>query len=216
MIKPYLCSVLLGALALPIQAHELWLERTDNGPVKLYLGEPDEGVIERGDTIANLAPNTRFFIKDSESKAAVSVRDDHLEAAVDAQSDIRAINDQVWKPWKNEDGQVVAPLMHARFGRSETNAHMDLELVPVAAGGDRFTLMFKSKPLAEQDVMLITPDNKAVELKTDSKGQVQAPIEQPGRYILAGHHEAPAEGQKRNGEAVDTLFYGTTTSFVAQ
>lgn len=216
MLKPYLCGLLIGALTIPVQAHELWLERSDGGPVKLYLGEPDQGVIEKGDTIADLAPNTRFFIKDRKSDAAIKVRDDHLEAAVDTKADVRATNDQVWEPWKNDEGQVVAPRMHARFGRSETNAKMDLELVPVAAGGDRFTLMFKSKPLADQDVMLVTPDNKAVELKTDSKGQVQTPIEKPGRYILAGHYESPAEGQTSNGQAVDKLFYGTTTSFVAE
>ncbi len=215
MLKPCLYSVLLGTLALPVQAHELWLERSGDGPIKLYLGEPDQGVIERGDTIAELAPTTRFFIQDRASDAAVSVRDDHLEAAIDAKTDVRATNDQIWKPWKNDDGQVTAALMHARFGRSETKAHMALEFVPVAAGGDRFTLMFKSKPLAERDVMLVTPDNKAVELKTDSQGQVQAPIEKPGRYILAGHLETSADGQKSGGQTVDKLFYGTTTSFVA-
>lgn len=216
MLKPLACALLLGAIALPASAHELWLERDGNGPVKLYLGEPDQDVLERGETIAALATTTRLLGGQSAGSAPLSVHDDHLEARLDGTGDVRAINDQVWEPWKNDQGGMTAALMHARHGRTETKPGMDFELVPVEAGADRFTLLFKGEPVAQNDVMLITPDNQAKELKTDANGQVAVPVGGAGRYIVASGHEAPANGQKVAGKAVDRLYYGTTTTFDVQ
>lgn len=215
MIKPIAGFLLLGALALPAHAHELWLERDGGGPVKVFLGEPDQNVIEKGETISALAPTTRIITKDSAKQVALSVENDHLEAKVDGNDDVRAVNDQVWKPWENDKGELTAALMHARWGRTETQGQMDLELVPEKANGDRFTLMFKGQPLADNDVMLITPKNKAQQLKTDNKGLVELSLDAPGRYILAAGHEIAANGQSVAGQKVDRLYHGTTTSFVA-
>ena len=111
---------------------------------------------------------------------ALSVENDHLEAKVDGNDDVRAVNDQVRNPWENDKGEVTAALMPARWGRTETKAEMDLELVPEKANGDRFTLLFKGQPLADNDVMLITPKNKAQQLKTDDKGLVELTLDAPG------------------------------------
>lgn len=216
MIKPIAGFLLLSALALPAHAHELWLERDGNGPVKVFLGEPDQDVIESGETVAALAPTTRIISQDSASQKPLTIKDDHLEAAIDGSADVRAVNDQVWKPWENDKGELTAALMHARWGRTEAKAGMDLELVPEKANGDRFTLMFKGQPLADNDVMLITPTNKAQQLKTDKQGLVELKIDAPGRYILAGGHEIAANGQNVAGQKVDRIYHGTTTSFVAE
>lgn len=213
MLKPIAGFLLLGALALPAHAHELWLERDGNGPVKVFLGEPDQDVIESGETIAALAPTTRIITKDAAKQVALSAQNDHLEAKVDGNGDVRAINDQVWKPWENDKGEVTAALMHARWGRTETQGQMELELVPEKADGDRFTLLFKGQPLADNDVMLINPENKAQQLKTDKQGLVELSLDAPGRYILAAGHETPANGQSVAGQKVDRLYHGTTTSF---
>lgn len=216
MIKPIVSFVLLGALALPSYAHELWLEREGSGPVKVFLGEPDQDVIEKGETVAALAPNTRIITPDSAKQAAITAKQDHLEASIDGTGTVRVVNDQVWKPWENDKGEVTAALMHARWGRSETEAEMDLELVPVKAESDDFTLLFKGQPLADNDVMLITPENEAQPMKTDKQGRVQLSIDAPGRYILAAGHETPANGQRVAGQEVGRLYHGTTTSFVAE
>lgn len=216
MIKPIASLLLLGAIALPASAHELWLERVGNGPVKVYLGEPDQGVIERGETIEALAPTTRIISNGSVKNAPLTVQPDHLEANVDGNADVRVVNDQVWKPWENDKGERTAALMHARWGRADTKAEMDLELVPVKADSDRFTLMFKGKPLANNEVMLITPENQAQPLETDEQGVVDLAIEGAGRYILAAGYETPADGRTVAGQNVDRLYHGTTTSFAVQ
>jgi hypothetical protein len=215
MIKPIVSLLMLGALSLPTYAHELWLERDGDGPVKVYLGEPDQNVIENGETIAALAPTTRIITPDSSSQTPISVKNDHLEANVDGDADVRAINDQVWKPWENDKGELTAALMHARWGRTDTEAQMDLELVPMAASSDRFTLLFKGQPLAETDVMLISPENQTRKLKTNEQGQVDLKTGAAGRYILAAGHETAANGQAVAGQQVDRLYHGTTTSFIA-
>ena len=215
MIKPLAGFFLMGVLALPAYAHELWLERDGNGPVNVFLGEPDQGVIEKGETIAALAPTTRMITKDSANPAPLSVQDDHLEATVDGNADVRAVNDQVWKPWENDEGALTAALMHARWGRTNAHAQMDLELVPTSTDSNRFTLLFKGQPLGNNEVMLITPKNQAQPLKTDEQGLVDLSIKAPGRYILAASHETPANGQTVAGQKVDRLYHGTTTSFTA-
>lgn len=214
MFKPLVSLFMLGTLALPVCAHELWLERDGEGPVRVYLGEPDQDVIERGETIAALAPTTKLLAPTQSNELVV--RDDHLEAEVDGQDDIRAVNDQVWKPWENDDGKITAALMHARWGRTELEARMDLELVPVAVNGNRFTLLYKGKPLADTTVMLITPNNQAQEMKTDEQGLVALTMPTPGRYIVAASHETDADGQTVAGQTVDRLYNGTTTSFVVE
>lgn len=213
MLKSLATYILLGAFALPVCAHELWLERDGDGRVRVYLGEPDKGVIESGETIAALAPTTQIFTKDPANTATLSVRDDHLQAQVDGNADIRAVNDQVWKPWENDQGELTAALMHARLGRTEVQARMDLELVPTSAGSDRFTLVFKGQPLPGKGVVLITPRNQAQPLTTDEQGLVELSLDAPGRYILAAGHETAANGQTVAGQAVDRLYHGTTTSF---
>ncbi|ENA29864.1 hypothetical protein HMPREF1487_08118 [Pseudomonas sp. HPB0071] len=214
ILRNALLCIGLGSVVLNASAHELWLERDASGPIRVYLGEPDEGVLETGETIAALAPTTQVFTHDRNATAKVVAREDHLEAAVNEQGDVRSYNDQVWKPWKDEQGHYTAALMHARAGRTETKALLDYELVPAAANSNRFTLLFKGKPLAEHDVVLFDPKNQALKLKTDSQGVVDVPAKEKGRFILASGYQTPANGYEVAGQKMDNLYYGTTTSFI--
>lgn len=214
MLKKTLACLGLTALATLASAHELWVEQDAEGVARVYIGEPEEGP-DAGDAVRNMAAGAKVFTTDISNAVPVTIKDDHLEAKPTGAGDIRVVNDGVWKPWKNEAGTFTAPLMHARYGRSDTQAAMDFELVPVAAGANRFTLMFKGEPLANHDVVMFAPerDAKPVGLKTDAKGLVEAPTEGKGRFILAANHNAPANGASVGGQKIDGYYYGTTTTF---
>lgn len=214
MLKNALLCLGLSTVALGASAHELWLERDANGPVRVYLGEPDEGVLETGETITALAPTTQVFTGDRSATAKVVAREDHLEAAVSERGDVRSYNGDVWKPWKDEQGRYTAALMQARAGRTESKAVLDYELVPVTANSNRFTLLFKGQPVAAHEVTLLDPNRQVLKLKTDGQGIVDVPVKGKGRFILASGYQTPGNGYEVAGQKMDTLYYGTTTSFV--
>lgn len=215
MFKKTLLTMALSTLALSASAHQLWLERDATGPVRVYVGDADSAH-DKGEEVAKLAATTQVFTSDRKQTARLTAREEFLEADVAAAGDVRLFNDQVWKPWKAKDGSFQAALFNARAGRSETKAVLEHELVPLAAGGNSFTLLFKGQPLANKVVTVITPDKWSKGFKTDAAGRIDVPVSGKGRYVLVSTHEAPAVGEVViAGQKVAKLGYTTTLTFVA-
>ena len=216
MFKKSLLILALASAALGAQAHQVWLERDAAGPVRVYVGDADDAH-DTGEPVAKLAATTQVFTTDRKSLAQLAVKEDYLEAAVSGAADVRLYNDQVFKPWKGRDGKFQAAVFTSRAGRSDTQAVLDFELVPVTANGNTFTLLFKGQPQADKKVTVVTPDKWTKGFKTDKAGRIEVPVKDKGRYILIGAHEAPAVGEVEiAGQKVEKLGYTTTLSFVAQ
>lgn len=216
MFKKALLAAALSGIALSATAHQLWLERDATGPVRVYVGDAD-GEHDKGAEVAKLAATTQVFATDRKQIAKLTAKEEFLEADVAVAGDVRLSNDQVWKPWKAKDGSFQAAVFNARAGRSETQAVLDYELVPVTAGGNTFTLVFKGQPVANKTVTVITPDKWTKGFKTDAAGRIDVPVTGKGRYVLVSTHEAPAVGDVViAGQKVAKLGYTTTLTFVAQ
>lgn len=216
MFKKSLFTLALSTLALSASAHQLWLERDATGPVRVYVGDADSAH-DKGEEVAKLAATTQVFTTDRKQTAKLVAKEEFLEADVAAAGDVRLSNDQVWKPWKAKDGSYQAAVFNARAGRTETKAVLDYELVPVAANGNAFTLVFKGQPVAHKTVTVITPDKWSKGFKTDAAGRIDVPVTAKGRYVLVSAHEAPAVGEVViAGQKVAKLGYTTTLTFVAQ
>ena len=202
MFKKTLLAFAASTLALSATAHQLWLERDATGPVRVYVGDADSAH-DKGAEVAKLAATTQVFTTDRAQTAKLTAKEEFLEADVAAAGDVRLFNDQVWKTWKTKDGSFQAVL--------------DYELVPVAAGGNTFTLVFKGQPLANKSVTVITPDKWTKGFKTDAAGRIDVPVSGKGRYVLVSSHEVPATGDVViAGKKVAKLGYTTTLTFVAQ
>ena len=215
-IQKTLLALAASTLTLSATAHQLWLERDATGPVRVYVGDADSEH-DKGAEVARLAATTQVFTTDRAQTAKLAVKEEFLEADVAAPGDVRLFNDQVWKPWKAKDGNFQAAVFNARAGRTETRAVLDYELVPVAAGGNTFTLVFKGQPLANKSVTVITPDKWTKGFKTDAAGRIDVPVSGKGRYVLVSSHEVPATGDVViAGQKVAKLGYTTTLTFVAQ
>ncbi|NYT41406.1 DUF4198 domain-containing protein [Sphingomonas sp. R-74633] len=205
-------TLLLAAAALliaaPVAAHEVWVEKDANGPARIYLGEPNEAVPAKGDPEFPKLQKPQLV----GATGALTRRDNHIEAVVAGAGDVRVRDDAVFAPWVAGEGKQGA-IFYARAGRAETSHQLDLELVPVAANGDSFTLMFRGKPLANAKLSIITPDRWQKHFTTDAEGRVTAPQLGAGRYLLSASHteQVPA---KLGGQDVASVMHISTLTFV--
>ena len=209
LIAAFIISSLLVGLSSAAQAHEVWIERDGNGPVRIYLGEPETALPEGGDPeFAKLqAP------KLLPAPTAQQVRKaGYIEAAVPA-GDVRAWDDSVFSPWGPE-GKRESVVYYARAGRSDASAVMPLEIVPAAKNADRFVLVRDGQPVVGQAITVISPDKWTKSIITDAQGVIAVPSREKGRYLLTvsikdeGSHATP-------GGQVDILHRIATTTFVA-
>lgn len=191
-------------------AHEVWLD--GSGPARVYLGEPAEPVPPGGDPEFAKLQKPVVFTADPAAPAALTRKADHIEAAVSGSGDVRAKDDTVFEPWKDGD-KLEGAAFYARAGRTETKTVLDLEIAPVAAGGDTFQVSYKGAPVADTAVHLVNPDRWSKTFKTDASGRVTIPTEWTGRYLLAVSH--PVEGAaKLGGKDVSKVWHTSTLTFV--
>lgn len=211
---PFSLPFILAALTMtaPAAAHEIWVERDGNGPARIYLGEPAEAVPEGGDPEFHRLKAPVVFLTDPAQPAATVRRADHIEAALSQAGDVRVRDDSVFAPWESDEG-VTGAIFYARAGRSESAAKLDLELVPVSAGADAFTVRFRGRPLAGADVTVITPGRWQKNFTADEQGRITVPDMGKGRYILGVSHGEKAAGMVA-GKPVARLQHISTLTFV--
>ncbi len=204
--------LILAALTLttPAAAHEIWVERDGAGPARIYLGEPAEAVPEGGDPEFHRLKAPVVFLTDPAQPAAIVRRADHLEAALTQAGDVRVRDDSVFDPWESEEGMTGA-IFYARAGRSESVAQLDLELVPVNAGSDVFTVQFRGQPLPAADVTVITPDRWQKIFAADEQGRIMVPDMGKGRHVLGVSHGEKAAGTVAGKPVVGVQHISTLT-----
>jgi hypothetical protein len=221
LAKRILVSSLLLLTTLQISAHEVWLEQDKSGSVRVYLGEP--GVPDTGNKIDKLA-GSHVFTTDTNDIAPLNQLNDHWQANINDDGDVRLFTESVWQPWAinenpwwnfwaSDDEHFQGAILQARAGRNETTAKLNFELVPVTTNGNVFTAIFEEKPLANQAVELLSPNKKMIELLTDDNGQLTVSSEEKGRFILSSVHTVDKKAM-HSGKQVDSLMYITSLSFV--
>lgn len=199
-------------LTAPAAAHEVWVERDGAGAARIYLGEPAEPVPAAGDPELHRLKTPLVFLSDPARPAATVRRANHLEAALGAAGDVRVRDDNIFAPWES-DGVTTGAIFYARAGRSDGAAKLDLELVPVRAGADEFTVQFRGRPVAGAKVNMITPDHWQKSVEADAGGRVAVPDMGKGRYVLAVSHSENAAGVVA-GKPVGKLQHISTLTFV--
>jgi len=203
-----LAALLLGATGVA-EAHEVWIERDGNGPARIYLGEPGDVLPEGGDPeFANLKAPKLF----AGGKAALVRKAGYLEVETPA-GDVRAWDDDVFKPWEAE-GKKEGVIYYARAGRADPRAQLPFEIVPAAAHASRFVVIRDGKPVAGAKVVVITPEKWSKTMVADANGALEIPVREKGRYILSATQKQDAKATLPGG-AVDAVHHITTTTFVA-
>lgn len=214
-MKKWLAPLLaISAAASPAAAHEVWIERDGAAPARIYLGEPAEAVPESGDPEFPKLKTPVLFTGNRDRPAPLVRRANHIEAAVSGTGDVRLVDDNVFEPWAGEDGKLKGVVYHARAGRTETRQALDLEIVPLTAGGDSFAVLWQGSPVPGAKLTIIDPDRWAKSTLADDKGVVAVPARGKGRYLLSTTHEVKGD-RVLSGKPVASAVHVSTLTYVA-
>lgn len=107
----------------------------------------------------------------------------------------------------------VLTYFQARFGRAETKAVNDLELVPTEPGGNRYQLVFKGRPVAASQVNVETSEGWRRVLSPDKDGTVGFTPWFPGLYVLEVTARVNNGSVTLDGKKYEDVRHTATLSF---
>lgn len=217
-MKLFVRSILSALFSLAVaeaSAHHLWLER-DGEAVQLYFGEFGENLREVSPGLLDrLEPKARTASGEKGLTVTRTAKAFALSGALAAGDSVVAEDPRYPIHVGTRDG-VTRRSMYwpaARFvaGRAALQPALTLDVVP--AGGDKFRVFFKGKPLAKAKVEVIAAFGWGKEERTDEDGTISIALPWRGLYALEVHHADTAAG-KRGEEAYDVANYVTTLTLV--
>lgn len=157
----------------------------------------------------------RAFLTDRTKTLPLERRADYIEIAVTGAGDVRLVEDGLAAREDARAGGKTKTVFHAKAGRRDTLAVLDLELIPVAANGSTFTLQLRGQPLAKTEVKVFGPPKWQKSLRTDDQGRVTLQTPWAGRYVVEVVHVEEKPGEP-GGEAYNRLRHVSTLSFVVE
>jgi hypothetical protein len=189
-------TVALLASSETVHAHFVWLERDGDGPARAYFGEWIDDIREKTGGLLDRFKAPRAFHGASSDPLPIKRNDNNLEFNVTGRGDVRFVDNSVPAREDKQRGGATKTIYYARAGRSETAFKLDLELVPTAANGNTFVLIFSGAPLPKAELTIIGPPKWEKPLVTDDQGRVTVPTPWAGRYVLEVTHfdEKPGAG----------------------
>lgn len=191
--------LLAACLAAPAHADYVWLERDAAGAASAYVGELDKG---RQPVSGVVAP--RAFLADGK-ELPLTTEAERFAVPTGGSADLRLVASRVTD--KN-----ALNYYQARFGRTETKAVNDLELVPTTANGNTFKLVWKGNTVAATQVNVETSEGWRRVLKSNKDGTVSFDPSFPGLYVLEVtakvHGSVTVDGKK-----YDDVRHTATLSF---
>jgi hypothetical protein len=176
-MKQWMIGVtLVFALSNNVHAHFVWLERDDDGPARAYFGEWIDDIREKTGGLLDRFKAPRAFLGTSADLLPVKRNENNLEFNVKGRGDVRFEDSSVPPREDKEKGGITKTIYYAKAGRAETAAaKLDFELVPTAANGNTFVLVFLGAPLPKTELTIIGPPKWEKKLTTDDKGEVTLP-----------------------------------------
>lgn len=187
------------SFSLPAHADYLWLQH-EGGQVKAYVGELHKPL---GQLPAFTDPKPVL----PEGKALPLERAaDHYAFVPEGQGDVRFTATHA-----GEDG--VLTYYQAKFGRAETKAVNDLELVPTEPGGNAFKLYFKGRVVAASQVNVATSEGWRRVLRPGPDGTVSFRPAFPGLYVLEVSARVNSGNVTLDGRKYEDVRYTATLSF---
>jgi hypothetical protein len=167
-----LTALVAALLVLPAQADYLWLERAADG-MRVRAGE-----LTRPEPVPALQ-GVRVGQADA-SAVAVTLEGAAPGLPAAGQGDLRLSAYRLGE----QQGQRTLIYYQARYGRAETRAVNDLELVPTTPGGNTFRLMWKGQAVAPTRVNVDTSAGWHRTLTAADDGTVTLTTPFPGAYVL--------------------------------
>jgi hypothetical protein len=198
-------------------AHHLWLEVDGQGG-KIYFGEFGENLREASPgALDKLEPKAKVVSTAGERPLTVTKGANGFTASgkIDAGDSIVAEDARYPVFVRTRDGTTTRSLYWpaARFVPDRAARQPVLALDVVPAGGDKYRVVFKGKPLGKAKVAVITPSGWGRELHTDDAGEFTVALPWRGPYVFEVQHADKTPG-KRGEEAYDLVNHVTSLTVV--
>lgn len=194
---------LAAALAMAVpgvaQADYLWLQR-DGAEARVYAGE----VLKPQPALPALSEPKPVLPEGKTLPFETTA--DHYRFTPGGEGDVRFTATRA-----GSDG--VLTYYQARFGRNETTAVNDLELVPTVPGGSSFQLIFKGRPVAVGQVHVDTSEGWRRVLKPGADGSVSFTPAFPGLYVLEVSARVDNASVTVDGKTYQDVRHTATLSF---
>lgn len=192
------CAIFI--FAAQAQAAYVWLDK-ESGTAKAYLGELNA----KKESPSGLAGARAYQAGGRD--LGLSTGSEGISIATPVGGDIRFTARAV----SDKNGLQY---YHARFGRSETTAAGDLELVPTMPNGNVFKLIWKGNPVSAAQVNVSTAEGWSRSLAAGSDGTIKLPISFPGLYVLEVSVKVSG-AVTMDGKKYDDVRHTATLSFIA-
>ncbi len=189
-------------LSLNASAHMLWLAPAENNQTLAYYGEFSAGELENQTGALKTFNTAKAQQGDKEYSAKVET--DHLIYATTGGQDVRVSQDMLY------DETLINFL--AKTGRQNSNATMEMEIVPVATNAKQFTVTYDGKPLSGQEVVVFAPNRWSKTYYTNDKGQFSVETPWTGLYVIEAG-KAVEEFGKYQDKAYKSRYIVSTLSF---
>lgn len=208
--KP-MAALLLLCMGGGLFAHAVWVEK-EKGVAKAYFGEWDEDKREIAGKLLDYIRGPQAFQGPSKTALPLTKESNHFAIPVKGPGDIRVIESSIPVNTNKNTGLKTKGIYIAKYGRTETAAASDLELVPVAANGNTFRLLLRGAAVPKAQVELIGPPRWTKSLTTDDQGQVVIETPWAGPYLLEVAHIVKGTGGE-GAESYDQIRFVTTVFF---
>lgn len=220
MKKSSLVAVVLSLLLpLAASAHQIWIEQSPKG-AKLYFGE-------FGMNLREVSPGTLDKLPAPAARGAegevipLTRAADHFRLARPAKKGESLVAEEVNYPsWENKEGTKVTRGVWFAAARwvadfAAQPAKLTLDIVPTGKPGE-LQVVYKTKPLAETEVVLTAQSGWQKHGETDKDGKVAFTLPWKGGYLVEVHHTDKTPGKRKlaaGEEKYDEATYVTTLSF---
>lgn len=216
-----LVSALLSALLLAggAQAHQVWLEQTDQAAT-LYFGEFGDNLRETSPGLLDkfAQPSATLLTANGEKPLKLDrTANAFLLSGRAAQGESIVAEEANYPVIENKKGDVVTRMIWTPAARyvGTLSAHapkLTLDLVPTGKAGE-FKVFYQGKPLPKAKVGAVVQSGWMKEAYSNEQGIVQFSLPWKGLYVLEVHHTDKTAGERR-GKPYDTASYVTTLSLV--
>lgn len=204
-VSRFLQILRTGALTLGLtatglaQADYIWLQ-PEGGQMQVHVGE----LLRATQPPITLAEAK--LVIDAKKSQPLQAKNGTFSFAAPAKGDARFSAAEA-----GQDG--VLTYYHARFGRSETQAFNDLELVPTEANGNTFKLMFKGRAVSASQVNIETSEGWHRSLAPREDGTVSFNPSFPGLYVLEVTARVNNASVTLNGKKYEDVRHTATLAF---
>jgi uncharacterized GH25 family protein len=217
LVRVAAAVVLLFSTTGIASAHHLWLE-VDGQGTRVYFGEFGENLREVSPgSLDRLQPQAKVVSSSGERPLAVEKKANAFAASgkIDA-ADSVVVEDARYPVFVRTQGGTTTRSIYwpaARFVPDRAPRQPVLALDVVPAGGDKFVVSFKGKPLAKAKVTVITPSGWGREIYTSEDGGFDVALPWRGPYVFEVQHADKTPG-KRGDDAYDQVNYVTSLTVV--